>query len=269
MSLLSCCLALAVLLSTAEAQTSSEGWVNVGGRFLKFFAKPMQFDEAVATCAGIGGLLAYDDHPLVHLYLARNGQLQWIGASDEGHEGKWTWTNGASVGAGHWAPGEPNNLGGRQNCAVVNFRKPGHWDDQNCKGGPAYPFHCQVHRIGYSYGVSGRVLKVHAEKKSWAEAQSVCHNEGGELVKVDTKQVNDWLANQKLKDLWIDAFDKGHEGKWTTSDGRAAMGDFWYKGEPNNLYGQQDCAVVNFINPGKWDDQACIGPNSFVCQIML
>ena len=57
------------------------------------------------------------------------GVTQWIGATDAGHEGNWTWTDGSPVKEGNWWPGEPNNNGGQQNCAIINYREGGKWDD--------------------------------------------------------------------------------------------------------------------------------------------
>jgi len=278
--LLPWCLALALAVSLspiAEANTDTQGWVHVGGRYLKFYATPMNWADAQATCRSVGGLVVYDDNAAVNAYLARNGKLQWIGANDRGHEGKWTLTSWSKLAPGaspHWYPGEPNNCCGGQNCAVVNFKKPGLWDDQECWR--KRPFHCQVHRLGYQYvaSIGRRVLKVHPEKKTWAAAQSVCHAEGGQLVIVNSKATNDWLAKQTLNNIWIGATDNGHEGKWTTPDGSLASKDFWYKGEPNNCCGGQNCAVVNFLSgkyggKGTWDDQGCGIARSFVCEIML
>ena len=74
-------------------------------------------------------------------------KLQWIGATDAGHEGNWTWTNGAGItpSQSHWSRGEPNNCCGGQNCAVINFKKPGVWADQKCD--QKLPFHCQVGKM--------------------------------------------------------------------------------------------------------------------------
>ena len=70
------------------------------------------------------------------------GKLQWIGATDQGHEGKWTWTNGVAVAKSHWYPGEPNDKAGGQNCALINWWKSGFWADETCT--TKHPFHCQV-----------------------------------------------------------------------------------------------------------------------------
>merc|ERR1712168_320042 len=268
---------LAVVSFAGAACGDVAGWFDIGAPRFLFHEKPESFADASKICQQVGGHLVYDNHPMINKILAKSGKLQWIGATDAGHEGKWTWTNGTPIKGGNWWPGEPNNCCGGQNCAVVNFGKPGLWDDQGCS--LKRPFHCQVHRLGYQYvGYIGRrVLKVHPEKKTWAAAQSVCHAEGGELVKVNSKAMNDWLAKLTLNNVWIGATDNGHEGKWTTPDGNPALKDFWYKPtkEPNNAGGNQNCAVVNFQccgshgGKGTWDDQGCGLARSFVCEIML
>ena len=69
-------------------------------------------------------------------------------------------------------------------------------------------FITQVVRVGYSYAPARRALKVHLEKKSWADAALTCHKEGGELVIVDFPEVNKWLSEQKVHNLWIGAHDR-------------------------------------------------------------
>ena len=74
--LLPWCLALALAVSLspiAEANTDTQGWVHVGGRYLKFYATPMNWDDAQTTCRSVGGLVVYDDNAAVNAYLARNG----------------------------------------------------------------------------------------------------------------------------------------------------------------------------------------------------
>merc|ERR1739848_195465 len=125
----SSCLALVALMVASASAADSQGWTKVGNRFLKYFA-PATFKDAITICSQNGGVLVEDDHPAITSYLKHSKTLQWIGATDAGHEGKWTWTRGGSVGKGKWYPREPNNCCGGQNCAVTNFAAPGsgRWD---------------------------------------------------------------------------------------------------------------------------------------------
>ena len=63
-------LALVALMVASASAADTQGWTNVGGRFLKFFAEPKTFSQAKAVCDGVGGLLVFDDHPSVSRYLA-------------------------------------------------------------------------------------------------------------------------------------------------------------------------------------------------------
>jgi len=267
MNTLGCLLVLAGAVLCASA---NDGWVAAGGRYFKFFDKPMTFAGARATCNGLGGVIAYDDVPEVNRLLAKSKKTQWIGATDAGHEGKWTWNNGNPVtkSQSHWFPHEPNNCCGGQNCAVTNFRTPGAWDDQQCN--LKHPFHCQVHRVGYKYGLPTCVLKLHTERKTWADAFATCRGEGAQLVIVDRKDINDWIAKEvdiKLGGVWIGATDQGHEGTFRWANGNTASKEWWAPKEPNNCCGGQNCAVSNHGKPGQWDDRKCSQKLPFVCQV--
>jgi len=124
---------------------------------------------------------------------------------------------------------------------------------------------------GYEYGgVSGRYLKLYSEpKKNWADARRTCQLEGGELVIVDFPIINEWLAKQDMKygQLWIGATDMVKDGTYVWTNGVEATNEYWYPGQPNNYGGQQQCATVNYRQPGKWDDGTCSGKLGFVCQI--
>ena len=79
-------LSLVVVVLSACA-SADDGWVNVGGRYLKFYATPMSFADAKSTCAKEGGVIAYDDHPLVNKHIAASGGVfrNVLQFSAEGH----------------------------------------------------------------------------------------------------------------------------------------------------------------------------------------
>ncbi|KAI3376236.1 hypothetical protein L3Q82_016746, partial [Scortum barcoo] len=56
----------------------------------------------------------------------------WIGFSNAQQAGHWCWINGKQVNYNNWCRGEPNNYGGNQHCALVNWTSQKCWDDQNC-----------------------------------------------------------------------------------------------------------------------------------------
>lgn len=60
------------------------------------------------------------------------GQVIWIGFGDGASEGNFTWYDGAPVNYSNWAPGEPNNAGGDEDCTQIY--PDGSWNDLNCAG---------------------------------------------------------------------------------------------------------------------------------------
>ncbi len=56
----------------------------------------------------------------------------WIGFTDAALEGTFVWYDSAPVTYSNWAPGEPNNAGGNENCTQIYPN--GTWNDLNCSG---------------------------------------------------------------------------------------------------------------------------------------
>lgn len=54
----------------------------------------------------------------------------WIGFSDAGSEGSWTWMTGCGSKETNWLPGEPNNYCGGEDCAAMTR---GGWVDLSCR----------------------------------------------------------------------------------------------------------------------------------------
>lgn len=58
----------------------------------------------------------------------------WIGLNDEQVEGTFVWYDQSPVTYSNWAPGEPNNSGGNEDCVQIypNGSNPGSWNDLPC-----------------------------------------------------------------------------------------------------------------------------------------
>ncbi len=68
-----------------------------------------------------------------------NGARGWIGASDDGSEGNFTWRTGPETGQAvtftNWAGGEPNNVGDGENYVQLNLQGLGTWNDLGSQAG--------------------------------------------------------------------------------------------------------------------------------------
>ncbi len=58
----------------------------------------------------------------------------WIGLNDEAVEGTFVWYDQSPVNYSNWAPGEPNNSGGNEDCVQIypGGSNPGMWNDLPC-----------------------------------------------------------------------------------------------------------------------------------------
>ncbi|MBU1218709.1 CotH kinase family protein [Myxococcota bacterium] len=56
----------------------------------------------------------------------------WIGTDDITNEGTFTWTDGTPMDFSSWAPGEPNNYDGNEDCGHIAPWAGGQWNDIPC-----------------------------------------------------------------------------------------------------------------------------------------
>ena len=92
--------------------------------------------EARAACIADGGSLAVlktaeENGALRDAMAARFAAARmWIGLTDGGEEGNWSWTSGAPLEYAAWQPGEPNDFNG-EDCAELHA-DVWQWNDLDC-----------------------------------------------------------------------------------------------------------------------------------------
>jgi len=95
-------------------QLAEKACVKWGGNLASFQNK--QEESAVAKLIPYGDLKQY-----------------WIGLTERGRDGMWTWTDGTEYEYDNWRPGEPNNYVGRdEDCAMINLWGLKQWFDSSC-----------------------------------------------------------------------------------------------------------------------------------------
>ncbi|KAM4574367.1 galactose-specific lectin nattectin-like [Fundulus diaphanus] len=110
-------------------------WYN--GRCYRFENQQKDWYEAENACNGLGGNLASiqtdDEQDFISGFiLKKTGSYSstWVGGHKE--EGEWTWSDGSPFEFNNWSPGEPNNVGGNENCMEINLRGRKYVNDANC-----------------------------------------------------------------------------------------------------------------------------------------
>jgi len=93
------------------------------------------WDACEAAAEALGGHLATltsaAEDSLVNARFIGYGHF-WIGATDVRKEGTFKWVTGERFHYTNWAPGQPDNQGGIQDCVQVWDSPPDSWDDLNC-----------------------------------------------------------------------------------------------------------------------------------------
>ncbi|KAK7889702.1 hypothetical protein WMY93_025262 [Mugilogobius chulae] len=97
-------------------------WQSFNGRSFMYVTNRATWSGAQAYCMTLGGSLASVHNFLEEDFVSHmTDERAWIGLSDAQNEGKWLWINSEPLTYTKWCPGEPNNYGGRQHCAVINY----------------------------------------------------------------------------------------------------------------------------------------------------
>ncbi|XP_047454465.1 ladderlectin-like isoform X2 [Mugil cephalus] len=131
-------------IQTAKSQlikrsTHCPGWSEYNGRCFIFIPTHMTWATAERNCRSLRGNLAsvrdvfeYQAIQKVIWSSTHAYPKTWIGGNYGGEKGFWLWSDGTPFHYSNWCRGEPNNLGGRQNCIQMNFRDYKCWDDEKC-----------------------------------------------------------------------------------------------------------------------------------------
>ncbi|CAJ1070748.1 macrophage mannose receptor 1 [Xyrichtys novacula] len=215
----------------------------------------------------------------------------WIGMRMVGvANGQYMWVDFSPMVYTHWAPGEPNNANGEEQCVQMN-RHQGGWNDANCGRAtagyvckkypgeihtpppPTQPWEGNCPEGWLRFNNKCFMFKgKHLEPKSnWSDAQSFCKEQGGTLAVIDNQYENDFVASY-LRDLelptWIGLSDLLMENQYAWSDGVSpVLYTNWNEKEPNNAGGAEHCVAMahHHLVTGRWNDDACHKNHSFVC----
>ncbi|XP_064229764.1 pulmonary surfactant-associated protein D [Aotus nancymaae] len=107
---------------------------SVGEKIFKTAGVVKPFAEAQLVCTQFGGQLASprsaaENAALQQLVIAQN-EAAFLSVTDSKTEGKFTYPTGEPLVYSNWAPGEPNNDGGSEDC--VEIFTNGKWNDRAC-----------------------------------------------------------------------------------------------------------------------------------------
>jgi len=133
---------------TRFSASCPEGYAVFRGICYKFFDTRKTFSDAAAACGEDGGTLAMPRDAetnafLISLYRSVSDSGFWFGLHDRREEGSFEWVDGSALGTySSWAPGQPDNLRGGEDCVLYSFYWNDKWADSSCDR--PFRFICQA-----------------------------------------------------------------------------------------------------------------------------
>lgn len=237
--------------------------VKYGNSLLSLYNENYSWDEMKTLSGKLQSKLAevedaQKQQVITNLVSDQIRQYYCIGGSQAGKGQPWKWQSGSSVTYTNWDAAQPD-CAGNSEFYMAAIRGHGRWND-----------------MPSSYIYSGFILETPLNLKPTAEitygnkvyrfytagipyalAERYCEELGGNLVKIESEEKNNVIA-QKVKELnktfYIGASDEKEEGKFVWCDGSAVTYTNWSQNEPNN---SADCGGENYVQMyanGKWND---------------
>ena len=120
-------------------------WVSGALSRFSFHSSPKSWHAAREDCQSRGGDLAsiHSEAENREAFALTGGRDTWLGLNGEEDEHNYVWSDGTPTDYHGWAPGEPNNFGGDEDCGGYwSGRNNGRWDSMfggaSCSGELAY-----------------------------------------------------------------------------------------------------------------------------------
>ncbi|KAK7456586.1 hypothetical protein BaRGS_00039312, partial [Batillaria attramentaria] len=194
--------------------------------------RPTLGAEDEAQCRSYHGHLVEINSPsenykIVALAQERNVNYVWIGLNDlaSGQDFRWDGSN-SRPSYTNWRSGEPNNLGGDEDCVRLDADSAAKWNDADC--------------------------------------HAACDTVGGHLVEIQSADENAFVLNffqthaHDGDRMWIGLEDIAVEGEWVWSSNRdKAEYTNWSQGQPDSSQSWEDCVELSPYYGGRWNDIHC------------
>ncbi|XP_006876212.1 PREDICTED: pulmonary surfactant-associated protein D-like [Chrysochloris asiatica] len=107
---------------------------SVGKKIFKTGGFEKSFEDVQQVCAQAGGKVASPrsevENAAVQQLVLFHNKAAFLDMTDTKTEGRFTYPTGEPLVYSNWAPGEPNNNGGAENC--VELFTNGKWNDKSC-----------------------------------------------------------------------------------------------------------------------------------------
>ena len=214
----------------------------------------------------------------VHL----NSSSVWIGLRGDG---ALKWSDGTPLLRQYWKNGRQPSMNATTSFCVSAHIDSNHmersWTTRDCS--QQLPFVCQVSlnpviespsflgncAEGWTKIGSMCYMAAMGEPVRWEEAQSRCEEYDGNLVTINSIQLQKRfteISRHHKKVFWIGLNDREEEGMFRWVSGSSSSFVHWNVNEPNNVR-NEDCAVTS--PTGYWNDRSCAHKLDYICEHSL
>uniref|UniRef100_A0A673H641 C-type lectin domain-containing protein n=1 Tax=Sinocyclocheilus rhinocerous TaxID=307959 RepID=A0A673H641_9TELE len=154
-----------------------------------------------------------------------SGSFVWIGLFRD----SWQWSDQSNSSFRYWKSGEPNNIGGNEDCTAVEQNALGQWIDVSCNS--RFPFVCHEDK-----------LIVIRENLTWSEALRYCRQNHVDLVSVHSEEIQRRVMNvvkrASTAAVWLGLRHSCTVGIWFWVSGETVCYQNW---APGNGTSEEDC----------------------------
>ncbi|XP_034003333.1 CD209 antigen-like protein E isoform X1 [Trematomus bernacchii] len=111
-------------------------------------------------------------------------------------------------------------------------------------------------------------LFLSTEKRSWEQSRDNCTAGGADLVIVDSKEEQKFIASKIKEPTWIGLNDTEEEGTWKWVDGSPLNLNltFWSTAQPDNFDGEDCVEIRSIVHSQSWNDRPCTNDQHWICE---
>ncbi|XP_063405621.1 C-type mannose receptor 2-like [Mytilus trossulus] len=198
----------------------------------------------------------------------------WLGANDRVLEGTFVWGDSSDPVIIHnWRYLEPNG-GTEENCVYITKTYNFYWGDLRCS--TSLPYICEHALSDCPLGwvipenmTSSSCYLFSTDSKNWESAQIECHNNGADLVAINSMEEMLYIKEQakdRNSHFWLGANDRLNEGifVWGDHNETLSVAD-WLVFLPNGGT-NENCIYISKTFRFNWFDITCSNSNPFICK---
>ncbi|XP_047672851.1 C-type lectin domain family 4 member E-like [Tachysurus fulvidraco] len=122
----------------------------------------------------------------------------------------------------------------------------------------------------WNYTIHHSLKYFTTKRTSWNKTREECRSKGADLVIINSQEEQEYISGVFAGEAWIGLHDTVQEGKWMWVDGTEVTTEFWWKGEPNDYDGIEDCAATGSkyakAELTTWADYSCKTDLQAICE---